>query len=226
MKKILLVDDEPSVLFALSEALTDPRRGIEVVTAADGGEAIALLQTEPIRLVVTDLRMPNVDGFELLAHLRRHHPAMPVILMTALGTAEMASRLASAGTFECLSKPFEVSILRQRIKEMLGQRVRGWVENISLSSFLQLLEIERKTCTLSITAREHRGTLAFRGGRLMAAGTGELGGRDAALEIVTWEHADVEIADGCEAQGEPLPGGLAYYLLEGMRLKDEAERTG
>jgi len=224
MKKILLVDDEPAVLFALSEALVDRRRGIQVVTASDGREAMAVLEAQPVHLVVTDLRMPDVDGFELLAHLRRNYPSLPVILMTALGTAEMTSRLGSAGAFECLSKPFDVAVLKRKIQDMLAQRVRGRVENISLSSFLQLLEIERKTCTLHVTAGERDGRLFFRTGKLMGAETGDLTGSDAALEIVSWEHADIEIAEGCPVNGPPLPGGLAFLLMEGMRLKDEQER--
>jgi DNA-binding response OmpR family regulator len=226
MKKILLVDDEPAVLFALSEALVDRRRGIQVVTATDGREAMAVLEAQPIHLVVTDLRMPDVDGFELLAHLRRNYPSLPVILMTALGTAEMTSRLAAAGAFECLSKPFDIAVLKRKIHDMLAQRVRGRVENISLSSFLQLLEIERKTCTLHVTAGERAGRLFFRTGKLVAAETGDLTGTDAALEIVSWEHADIEIAEGCPVSSPPLPGGLAFLLMEGMRLKDEHDHAG
>jgi CheY-like chemotaxis protein len=232
MKKILLVDDEPAVRFALSEALTDRRRGMQVITAADGREAIAALEKQPIHLVVTDLRMPDVDGFELLAHLRRHHPGLPVILMTGLGTAETAARLAqgSGGALECLAKPFDVAVLKRRILDMLAQRVRGRVENISLASFLQLLEIERKTCSLHVAAGAGRdGRLYFRGGKLVGAETGGLTGGEAALEVVTWEHADIEIADGCPVTGPPLPGGLAFLLMEAMRIQDEkelAEQTG
>jgi CheY-like chemotaxis protein len=224
MKKILLVDDEPAVLFALLEALVDRRRGIQVVTATDGREAIAALEAQPVHLVVTDLRMPEVDGFELLAHLRRHYPSLPVIIMTALGTAETTERLGAAGALECLSKPFDVGVLKRKIQEMLAQRVRGRVENISLASFLQLLEIERKTCTLSVTAGERTGTLSFRGGKLVGAETGGVTGPEAAFEIIGWEHADIEIHEGCLVNGPPLPGGLAYLLMEAMRRKDEAEQ--
>jgi len=225
MKKILLVDDEPAVLFALSEALADRRRGIQVVTATDGREAMAVLEAQTVHLVITDLRMPDVDGFELLAHLRRNHPSLPVILMTAMGTAEtaaqLASRLSSNNAFECLAKPFDVALLKRKILDMLSQRVRGRVENISLASFLQLLEIERKTCTLHIASMERRGTLSFRSGKLVGAETGDLSASDAALQIIAWEHADIEITEGCQASGPPLPGGLAYLLMEAMRLKDE-----
>lgn len=224
MKKILVVDDEPAVLFALSEALTDKRRGWQVVTASDGKEAMRALQTEKVHLVVTDLRMPEVDGFELLAHLRRNHPSLPVILMTALGTAEISARLG-ADALECLGKPFDVEVLRQKIGDMLAQRVKGRVENISLASFLQLLEIERKTCTLNVAAGGRQGQLYFRQGKLVGAETVDLAGQDAALEIVAWEHADIEISDVCPVNAPPLPGGLAFLLMEAMRLKDESEEA-
>ena len=221
MKKVLIVDDEPAVLFALSEALADRRRGVKVATAANGHEAIALLEAEKVDLVVTDLRMPGMDGFELLAWLRRGFPHLPVIVMTAFG-AETAARLDDG--LEVLEKPFDLGDLRRKVSDLLRQSVKGRVENISLASFLQLLELERKTCTLTVTSGDHEGRLFFRGGRLVGAETEALEGADAALEIVTWEHADVEISDVCPVDGPEMGEGLRYLLLEGMRLKDERER--
>lgn len=220
MKKILIVDDEPAVLFALSEALADRRRGVKVATATNGSEAVALLESEKVDLVVTDLRMPEMDGFELMAWLRRSFPHLPVIVMTAY-LAESA-RLGFG--VDILEKPFDLGILKKKASDMLRQSVKGRVENISLSSFLQLLEIERKTCTLGVASGEHAGRLYFRGGRLVGAETEGLEDQAAALEIVTWEHADIEISDGCPVDGPELEGGLRFVLFEGMRLKDERER--
>jgi CheY-like chemotaxis protein len=227
-KTVLVVDDEPSVLFALSEGLSDRRGGVRVVTAASGIEAVAVLEAEPVDLVLSDLRMPDMDGFELIAFLRRNHPSLPVILMTALGSADTSARLATAGSFECLAKPFHLPDLKRKIAEMLTQRVKGRVENISLASFLQLLEMERKTCTLSVRSHDpeadHEGKLFFRAGRLVGAATGGLEGREAALEIVTWDHADIEIADVCPPVDPEIEVALSFLLMEGMRLKDERER--
>ncbi len=222
MKKVLIVDDEPAVLFALSEALADRRRGTKVATATNGHEAVAILESEKVDLVVTDLRMPEMDGFELLAWLRRSFPHLPVIVMTGFH-AETASRLDD-GALEVLEKPFDLADLKHKVAEMLRQTVKGRVENISLSSFLQLLEIERKTCTLSVTSADDTGRLYFRGGSLVGAETDTLFGSEAAMEIVTWEHADVEISDVCPVNAPEIEGGLRYLLLEGMRLKDERDR--
>jgi CheY-like chemotaxis protein len=221
MKKVLIVDDEPAVLFALSEALADRRRGVKVATAANGEEAVAILESEKVDLVVTDLRMPEMDGFELLAWLRRRFPHLPVIVMTAFG-AETVARLD--GSPEVLEKPFDVGELKHKVADLMRQSVKGRVENISLASFLQLLELERKTCTLTVTSVDRNGQLFFSGGRLVGARTEGLDGADAALEIVTWEQADVEISDVCTVKGPEVEGGLRYLLLEGMHLKDERER--
>jgi CheY-like chemotaxis protein len=220
MKKILIIDDEPAVLFALSEALADRRRGVKVATAANGNEAVAILESEKVDLVVTDLRMPEMDGFELIAWLRRTFPQLPVIVMTAY--LSESTRLGAG--LDVLEKPFDLAILKKRASDLLRESVKGRVENISLSSFLQLLEIEHKTCTLNVSSGEHAGRLYFRGGKLVGAETEGLADQAAALEIVTWEHADIEIADGCPVDGQELESGLRFLLMEGMRLKDERER--
>jgi len=223
MRTVLVVDDEPSVLFALSEGLADKRRGVQVITAENGRDAVGLLESERVDLVLTDLRMPEMDGFELLAYLRRNFAGVPVILMTALGSTETAGRLGTEGSFEYFTKPFDVAALKRKITEMLAASVKGRVENISLASFLQLLEMERKTCTLHVSSMGRRGDLFFRTGRLIDAESGDLRGQEAALEIVTWEHAMIEISDFCPP-GEPvIERALHFLLMEGMRLKDEAE---
>lgn len=221
MKTVLVVDDEPTVRFALAEGLADRRRGIRVATAGSGLEAITVLEAERVDLVLTDLRMPEMDGFELLAHLRRNFAGLPVIVMTALGGSEMETQLA--GAVECFTKPFNVPVLKAKVRELLAQRVKGRVENITLPSFLQLLELERKTCTLAITSLGRAGGLFFRTGRLVGASTGELSGQAAALEIVTWEDADIEILDVCPEVETEIGAGLSYLLMEGMRLQDERE---
>jgi CheY-like chemotaxis protein len=221
MKTVLVVDDEPTVRFALAEGLADRRRGIKVATAGSGLEAITVLESERVDLVLTDLRMPEMDGFELLAHLRRNFAGLPVIVMTALGGSETETRLE--GAVECFTKPFNVPVLKAKVRELLAQRVKGRVENITLPSFLQLLELERKTCTLAITSLGRAGGLFFRTGRLVGAATGELSGQAAALEIVTWEDADIEIMDVCPEVETEIGAGLSYLLMEGMRLQDERE---
>jgi len=107
---------------------------------------------------------------------------------------------------------------------MKKQRVKGRVENLTLASFLQLLEMERKTCALAVSSNGHRGLLYLRDGHLVGAETAGLKGQPAALEVVTWENADIEISDHLPPFEPEIEATLRFLLMEGMRLKDEREQ--
>ena len=109
---------------------------------------------------------------------------------------------------------------------MLKQRVKGRVENLTLASFLQLLEMERKTCSLAVSSLGHRGLLYVRDGHLVGAETAGLKGQPAALEIVTWENTDIEISDHLPSFEPEIDATLRFLLMEGMRLKDERQEAG
>lgn len=109
---------------------------------------------------------------------------------------------------------------------MLKQRVKGRVENLTLASFLQLLEMERKTCSLAVSSNGYRGLLYLREGHLVGAETAGLKGQAAALEIVTWENADIEISEHVPPVEPEIDATLRFLLMEGMRLKDEREEAG
>lgn len=108
----------------------------------------------------------------------------------------------------------------------MKQRVKGRVENLTLASFLQLLEMERKTCSLAVSSLGLRGFLYLREGHLVGAETAGLKGQPAALEIVTWENADIEISDHLPTFEPEIEATLRFLLMEGMRLKDERQEAG
>ena len=109
---------------------------------------------------------------------------------------------------------------------MLKQRVKGRVENLTLASFLQLLEMERKTCSLAVSSNSYRGLLYLRDGHLVGAETAGLKGQPAALEIVTWENVDIEISEHVPPFEPEIEATLRFLLMEGMRLKDERQEAG
>jgi predicted regulator of Ras-like GTPase activity (Roadblock/LC7/MglB family) len=108
----------------------------------------------------------------------------------------------------------------------MKQRVKGRVENLTLASFLQLLEMERKTCSLAVSSLGHHGLLYLREGHLVGAEMAGLKGQPAALEIVTWENADIEISDHLPRFEPEIEATLRFLLMEGMRLKDERQESG
>ncbi len=127
MIRILIADDEPSIRLVLRDALEGA--GHEVVEAADGNAARALLSTQPIDVALLDLRMPGPSGLELLDELRnRGADAPPVVIMTAQNTFENAVEAMKRGAFDYLTKPFELPQLEALIEKVRQQRsLRGEV---------------------------------------------------------------------------------------------------
>ncbi len=119
-KQILVVDDEANLRRVLSAQLT--RDGYEVHLAEDGDSALAYLREHHIDLVVTDLRMPKIDGMELLRAALRDDPSRPVVMMTAHGTVETAVEALKTGAFDYLTKPFDQEEVRLVVKKALRTR--------------------------------------------------------------------------------------------------------
>ncbi|QSQ20115.1 sigma-54-dependent Fis family transcriptional regulator [Pyxidicoccus parkwayensis] len=102
---VLLVDDDPAVAKVLGALLT--QAGLTTHTARDGQEALSLLGRKPIDVVVSDVRMPGMDGMQLLGEVSRSWPDVPVILLTAHGTVPLAVEAMKAGAADFVLKPFD-----------------------------------------------------------------------------------------------------------------------
>jgi two-component system, NtrC family, response regulator AtoC len=122
-KRILIVDDEPSIRKVLSAHLK--RFGYEVETATDGEAAKALLQHQLFHLVVTDLKMPKMDGMELLSWAHERQPGLPMIMITAHGTIDAAVAALKHGAFDFITKPFDRDELQQIIDKALLTEARN-----------------------------------------------------------------------------------------------------
>jgi DNA-binding NtrC family response regulator len=109
--QILVVDDEPNMRKVLRAMLEHD--GHEVHVAEDGAEALRILAENHVDLVITDLRMPGMDGMTLLQRIHGQRPLLPVIMVTAHGTVDTAVEAIKLGAFDYLTKPFERRTLRQ-----------------------------------------------------------------------------------------------------------------
>lgn len=229
MKSVLLVDDEKNFLLSLADMLKDNADEFSIKTADNGKEAAAIIDDGNIDLVVTDLNMPEMDGFELMAHISQVNSELPVIAMTAYGTPEMESRLRNMGAFQYIEKPIDFDSLLRKIKDGLkAGSTKGHVAGISLPSFMQLLELDKKTCTLHVKSGKHRGDMYFKQGELLSARTGKLTGQDAAFEIINWDNAEIEIENICKFDEDKrdINVPMGFLLIESARVKDEMGRPG
>jgi len=119
-RKVLLVDDEPAFLEVLGKRLAV--KGFAVASAPDGATALRTLETDSdIDVVVLDIRMPGLDGIATLAEIRRLHPRVRVILLTAHASVESAVEGMALGAFDYLFKPCDLGELTRLITEARSQ---------------------------------------------------------------------------------------------------------
>jgi len=119
--KLLIVDDETRFLEAIAHRLT--KRGFHVETASNGPDAIALARNEKFDLALLDLKMPGMDGGQLLRILKREHRFLEVIMLTGHGSLESAVELTKAGAHSYLPKPYELEKLIEVLKEAFQTRL-------------------------------------------------------------------------------------------------------
>ncbi|HBQ7823752.1 two-component system response regulator GlrR [Klebsiella pneumoniae] len=143
--RLLLVDDDPGLLKLLGMRLVS--EGYRVVTAESGPEALRVLGREKVDLVISDLRMDEMDGLQLFSEIQKGHPGMPVIILTAHGSIPDAVAATQQGVFSFLTKPVDKDALYKAIDEALEQRSpatdEAWRQAIVTRSPLMLRLLEQ-----------------------------------------------------------------------------------
>ncbi len=133
-ERILIVDDEDGMRRLLGRVLS--REGYETTTVASGAEALQQVARDHFDLVVTDIKMPEMDGLQLLEELKEFDPSLPIIVMTAYGTVENAVQALRAGAYDYIAKPFETDEIKLTVAKAL-ERERLLAENRYLHEELE-----------------------------------------------------------------------------------------
>jgi len=119
-QRILVVDDEESSRIGLSKILT--KSGYDVVTAEDGAQAVERLKKHKCDLVITDMKMPRMDGIELLRKIKEDFADIGVIIVTAYGEVDSYLEAMNLGAFEYLNKPIKIDELKKVIAKVLEEK--------------------------------------------------------------------------------------------------------
>src|SRR5919201_1957079 len=126
---IVIVDDEESVRQILQESLAED--GYQVTAVADGAAALQVLKETPVQVLITDLKMPDMDGFKLLEHATHADAQIACIVMTGYGTIEYAVRAMKAGAYDFITKPIRLDAVSMVVKKAVEvQRLKR--ENVLL----------------------------------------------------------------------------------------------
>jgi CheY-like chemotaxis protein len=224
MKNVLFVDDEETLLRIMVGRFEDYKDRFEVLTAGNGKEAIEILESKPIDLVVTDLKMPVMDGVELLAYMSANYPSIPAITVSAFSTPKIQKMLEKMGTLRVMDKPVNLDLLAQAVLEGLDRSHQGGsLSCVSLSSFLQIIEMEEKTCLLEVHGDGPlRGYVYMVQGKLYDATCGVLQQEEAAYAMMAWDNVQLYIKDlPKEKPKKRIEKGLMSVVMEGLKRKDE-----
>lgn len=120
--RILIVEDEDNTRQALAKLLS--REGFVVDAVANGREALIYLRQQSVNLIVTDLKMPQMDGIAFLRELNKHFPKSNVIMITAYGGVESYLEAMNLGAFEYINKPVQIEELKMVMKKILNDKPR------------------------------------------------------------------------------------------------------
>ncbi len=209
---------------------------LEVICTCNGKEAVAKLKRHTISLLITDIRMPQMNGLELLAFVNEYYPELPCIAITAYAQnikqfKEIVNTLnpdamamIQTESFRFFSKPFQIDILRKTALKMLAAPISGGtVKGITIAGFIQLVELEEKTCIIEVyTKRKDIGQLFFKDGVLSDAVCGAIHGEEAAIRIIAAEKALIRFK---KLRNRPIERRIHVksitLVFEAVRRKDE-----
>lgn len=223
MKRVLIVDDEEDLTWSIEQHLKKDSRHYELHSVNSGQAALDLLSQIPIDLVVSDIRMPEISGLDLLIDIREKYPATKVIIMTAYGSSEIQNEASERGCFQYIEKPFEISELRRLIMAGVEDQkgFEGRVSDFQLSDLIQMNCLGRLTNALYIEKGMQRGMIFIEDGTITHSEVGNIQGEEAFYEIMSWEGGSFKVHRGEKSKKETILKGWQGLLIESLRLKDE-----
>ena len=225
MRTVLVVDDDQIILATIVNYLSAYSDDLELLTARDGRRAVEVLERREVDLLLTDLYMPGMDGFELLAHMVKRHSSVPVIVMSGYEVPEIGHEIERKGALHYLEKPFDFHTLADTVSETLARTSKGHLTGISLLGFLQLLNFEKKSCTLRVTSGGRGGRIHVAEGELINADFERLQGESAVFEILSWDDCEIDVSVPQRVDRliqRPLHG----VILEAAKDLDESRPPG
>ena len=222
MPRVLIVDDEDELLFGISAFLS--REGWEVLTATNVEEALAILKTQPVDIIVTDIRMPGESGLTFLQQLKSERKDLKTVVMTAKGSLEMEREVVSLGADAYLEKPFDLDyFLRILNKVLTSKGFRGVIQELTLMDILQLLAYESGTALVEVSSPEGTGKIWIKDGKVVHAEIGDMVGTQAFGKILSLEGGTFAVKRGVETDKQTIYESVDSLLLRTISASEEAE---
>lgn len=236
--KVLLVDDNPMIVGMLRGALSPHAI---VTTASDGADALLKAVDDPPDLLVSDYRMPGMDGRQLVEKLKSRPATAGVSVILLASKADITEKLHSQDPADdFVEKPFFLKEATHRIKRMIDKIalekmaksvasdgvLRGSLTQMNVVDLVQSLEMGRKSCLLTLTNEDDRCEMYFGEGQVTHAAYGALTGDAAVFKVLRWTGGNFQIDFEAKTTQQTTNLNTQGLLMEGLRLLDESAREG
>jgi DNA-binding response OmpR family regulator len=223
LKKVLIVDDEETLTWSMSKSLSKDRDKYEVIIANNGREALHQLKKNDIDLVISDIRMPDINGLDLLVKVKKEFPQTKVIIMTAYGSSDVQKEANRRGSLFYIEKPFEINDIRKIIIDLIGRKrgFRGKVVGLQLTDVIQMNCLSRLTTALTVTRDGEKGVIYLNEGEVIHAECGDQKGTEAFYHIMSWQEGEFVSNIGAIPPMQTIYQNWEHLLVEAMRRNDE-----
>ena len=228
-QKILILDDEQDLLEIYQEILARLPSQPEIRTASNGHDAIAMLENEPFALLLVDLNMPQMDGFQVLAIVRRRFPSLRTVVITSATEADLRARAYRVGVDLYMEKPKtgrEIIFFVDCIESLLERESQGGFRGVQSKTLLDIIQLECLTlnsCVLKITSATGEGRIWSQKGEIVDAAVEDKVGKPAIAEMIAWKAGNFEVLPAGLPRTRTIFGQYESLLMETAQTLDETD---
>ncbi len=228
-QKILILDDEQEILEIYKEILARLPSQPDIRTATNGHDAVAMLESEQFSLLLIDLNMPQMDGFQVLSIIHRRFPTLRTAVMTGACDDDLRARAYRIGVDLYMEKPKtgrEIIFFVDCIESLLEKESKGGFRGVQSKTLLDIIQLEcltKNTCVLKITCAVGEGRVWIQSGEIVDAVLDDRSGKGAMLEMLSWKAGNFEVLP----YGLPRPRSIHVdyesLLMESAHVLDQTD---
>lgn len=215
----MLVDHNAETRTALSNEFKNHDK-FRIFSTGNAKTAAKLFDAYQIDLLLTELNLPEINGFKLLVYVKKKYPRIPAIVITRHLSKTIIEKLKAIGVKYCFKKPVALEPLLKAIFELFDMPPAGHIHGITLPSFLQLIHLEQKTCSLTIRAQKNKGVIHCVKGEVIGAQASGLVGKIAFHKMIIWNNPDIRMQEGSHDAEQNINIPLMHLLLESHHFID------
>jgi two-component system chemotaxis response regulator CheB len=226
--KVLLVEDDPAMRDVLHKALSQHKESYQCLVAKSGDEALDILGSHAVSLVISDVMMPGMSGLTLLKKIREKHPNTDVVLMTGYGSDRVREEAQTSGCNLFLEKPFRINDLQRCISEFLQRRSGGFdgtLSGIVLTDLIQMCCMATLSTSIRVTNGMETGFIHIHKGEIVHAGTDTVQGERAFYKIMSWGKGKFETLAPVYSVPKSIHSNWHSLLMEAARQEDEKQQA-